>query len=32
MNNTCIYLRARSPNIYMYRRGTIYKEPSEKIQ
>jgi hypothetical protein len=30
MNNTCIHLRAKSPNIYMYRRGRIYKEPLKK--
>jgi hypothetical protein len=27
MNITCIYLRAKDLNIYMYRRGRIYKEP-----
>jgi hypothetical protein len=32
MNNTCIYLRVEGPNIYMYRRGRIYKEPLRKIQ
>jgi hypothetical protein len=26
MNSTCIYLRAKGPNIYMYKRGRIYKE------
>jgi DNA-binding transcriptional regulator YdaS (Cro superfamily) len=31
MNNTCIYLRFKGPNIYMYRRGRIYREPL-KIQ
>jgi hypothetical protein len=32
MNNTCIHLRARGSNIYMYRRGTIYKESTGEIQ
>jgi hypothetical protein len=27
MNSTCIHLRAKGPNIYMSRRGEIYKEP-----
>jgi hypothetical protein len=27
MNNTFIHLRVKSPNIYMYKRGRIYKEP-----
>jgi hypothetical protein len=31
MNNTCIHLRAKGLNIYMYRRGRIYKEPSGEI-
>jgi hypothetical protein len=26
MNSTYIHLRAKDPNIYMYRRGRIYKE------
>jgi hypothetical protein len=30
MNRTCIHLRANDPNIYMYRRGRIYKKPLEK--
>jgi hypothetical protein len=29
MNSTCI---VRGPNIYMYRRGRIYKEPPGEIQ
>jgi hypothetical protein len=32
MNNTCIYLRAKCPNIYMYKRGRIYKEPPGEMQ
>jgi hypothetical protein len=32
MNNTCIHLRAKGPNIYMYKRGRIYKEPPGEIQ
>jgi hypothetical protein len=32
MNNTCIHLRVRGLNIYMCRRGRIYKEPPEEIQ
>jgi hypothetical protein len=32
MNITCIHLRAKGPNIYMYRRGGIYKEPPGEIQ
>jgi hypothetical protein len=32
MNNTCIYLRAKRLNIYMYRRRRIYKEPPGEIQ
>jgi hypothetical protein len=32
MNNICIHLRAKGLNIYMYRRGRIYKEPPEEIQ
>jgi hypothetical protein len=31
MNNTCIHLRANDPNIYIYRRGRIYKEPLGEI-
>jgi hypothetical protein len=30
MNSTCIHLRVEGPNIYMYRRGRIYKEPLKK--
>jgi hypothetical protein len=30
MNNTCIHLRAKGPNIYMYRRGEYIKNPLEK--
>jgi hypothetical protein len=30
MNNTYIHLRAKDSNIYMYRRGRIYKEPPQK--
>jgi hypothetical protein len=29
-NSTCIQLRTKGPNIYMYKRGRIYKEPLEK--
>jgi hypothetical protein len=32
INSTCIHLRVKSPNIYMYRRGRTYIEPYEKIQ
>jgi hypothetical protein len=32
MNSTCIHLRVKGPNIYMYRRGRIYKEPPREIQ
>jgi hypothetical protein len=32
MNNTCIYLRDKGPNIYMYMRGRIYKESPGGIQ
>jgi hypothetical protein len=32
MNSTCIHLRAKGPNIYMYRRERTYKEPPEEIQ
>jgi hypothetical protein len=32
MNSTCIHLRVRGPNIYMYKRGRIYKEPLGEIQ
>jgi hypothetical protein len=32
MNSTCIHLRGRGPNIYMYKRGRIYKEPLGEIQ
>jgi hypothetical protein len=31
MNNTCIHLRVKVLNIYMYKRGRIYKEPYEEI-
>jgi hypothetical protein len=31
MNNTCIHLRVKVPNIYMYKRGRIYKEPYGEI-
>jgi hypothetical protein len=30
MNNTCIHLRAKGPNIYMYRRGEYTNNPLEK--
>jgi hypothetical protein len=30
MNSTCIDLWVKGPNIYMYRRGRIYKEPLKK--
>jgi hypothetical protein len=29
-NDTCMHLRHKGSNIYMYRRGRIYKEPHEK--
>jgi hypothetical protein len=32
MNSTCIHLRARGPNINMYRRGRTYKELPKEIQ
>jgi hypothetical protein len=32
MNSTCIHLRVKGPNIYMYRRGRKYKEPPGEIQ
>jgi hypothetical protein len=32
MNSTYIHLRVRDLNIYMYRRGRIYKEPPGEIQ
>jgi hypothetical protein len=32
MNSTCIHLKAKVMNIYMYMRARIYKEPPEKIQ
>jgi hypothetical protein len=32
MNSTCIHMRAKRLNIYMYRRGRIYKEPPGEIQ
>jgi hypothetical protein len=32
MNNTCIHLRVKGLNIYMYMRGRIYKEPRREIQ
>jgi hypothetical protein len=31
-NSTFIHLRAKGPNIYMYKRGRIYKDPPEEIQ
>jgi hypothetical protein len=31
MNSTCIHLRAEGPNIYLYMRGRIYKEPPGEI-
>jgi hypothetical protein len=30
LNSTCIYMRAEGPNIYIYRRERIYKEPLKK--
>jgi hypothetical protein len=30
-NSNCIHLRTRSPNIYMYMKGKIYKEPPKRI-
>jgi hypothetical protein len=32
MNSTCIHLRVKDANIYMYNRGRIYKESTGKIQ
>jgi hypothetical protein len=32
MNITCIHTRAEGPNIYMHKRGRIYKEPFGEIQ
>jgi hypothetical protein len=32
MNSTCIHLRTRGLNIYMYMKEKIYKEPYEEIQ
>jgi hypothetical protein len=32
MNSTCIHLKAKDLNIYMYRRRRIYKEPLREIQ
>jgi hypothetical protein len=32
MNSSCIHLRAEGSNIYMYRRGRIYKEPPGEVQ
>jgi hypothetical protein len=32
LNDTYIHLRAKGPNIYMYRRGRIYKDPHGEIQ
>jgi hypothetical protein len=32
MNSTCIHLRAKGLNTYMYRRGRIYKESPREIQ
>jgi hypothetical protein len=31
MNNTCINLRTKDPNIYMYRRERIYKKTWRNI-
>jgi hypothetical protein len=31
-NSTFIHLRAKGPNIYMYKRGRIYKDPPGEIQ
>jgi hypothetical protein len=31
MNRTCIDMRTLGPNIYMYMKGEIYKEPPEGI-
>jgi hypothetical protein len=31
-NSTCIHLRAKGPNIYMYRKERTYKEPPREIQ
>jgi hypothetical protein len=32
MNSNCIDMRTLGMNIYMYRKGKIYKEPHEEIQ
>jgi hypothetical protein len=32
MNNTSIDMRTLCPNIYMYRRGRIYKEPPLPVE
>jgi hypothetical protein len=32
MNSTCIHLKDKCPNIYMYRRGRICKESPGEIQ
>jgi hypothetical protein len=32
MNSTCIDMRTLGLNIYMYRKGKIYKEPHRGIQ
>jgi hypothetical protein len=32
MNSTYIHLRTGGPNIYMYMKGKIYKEPPKGIQ
>jgi hypothetical protein len=32
MNNTCIDMATLGPDIYMYRKGEIYKEPPRGIQ
>jgi hypothetical protein len=31
MYNTCIHMKVEDPNIYMYKRGRIYKEPPGEI-
>jgi hypothetical protein len=32
MDSTCIHMRIKDLNIYMYRRERIYKEPTREIQ
>jgi hypothetical protein len=32
MNSTCIDMRTEGPNIYMYMKGKIYKDPPEELQ